>query len=184
MRFPFLSQLHWISKDSTTGINCEKCINNYFRPFGVSANVKESCIPCECNPIGTIGTCATIGGACTCKPGFVGKKCSECAVGYSGPNCTKCACDSRGTMPGGECESHCQCKVWKQNGSISSCNEFHPFECYINFYIISSTLKENSVINVCLDILDYPSQIKKDVQNVIAPVLGICVRVAISLPIP
>lgn len=40
------------------------------------------------------------------------------------------------------------------------------------------------MINVCLDILDYPSQIKKDVQNVIAPVLGICVRVAISLPIP
>lgn len=100
-------------QDNTTGINCEKCISNYFRPFGVSPNVKEPCIPCECNPIGTIGPCANIGGACTCKPGFVGQKCAECASGFSGPNCTKCACDSRGTMPGGECEAHCQCKVRK-----------------------------------------------------------------------
>lgn len=107
----FFFKFNFIYKDSTTGINCEKCINNYFRPFGVSPNIKEPCIPCECNPIGTIGSCASIGGACTCKPGFVGKKCSECAIGYSGPNCTKCACDSRGTMPGGECEAHCQCKV-------------------------------------------------------------------------
>lgn len=93
------------------GINCEKCINNYFRPFGVSPNVKEPCIPCECNPIGTVGACTNIGGACTCKSGFVGQKCTECAPGYSGSNCAKCPCDSKGTMPGGECEEHCQCKV-------------------------------------------------------------------------
>lgn len=55
--------------------------------------------------------CSSIGGSCTCKSGFAGKKCSECASGYSGENCSKCACDSRGTMPGGECELHCQCKV-------------------------------------------------------------------------
>lgn len=108
------------------GINCEKCINNYFRPFGVSPNVKEPCILCECNPIGTIGACANIGGACTCKPGFVGQKCAECATGYSGPNCTKCACDSRGTMPGGECEAHCQCKVRKYRLSFFS--DFFPYK--------------------------------------------------------
>lgn len=91
----------------------------------MSPSVKEPCIPCECNPIGTVGTCAGIGGACTCKPGFAGKKCSECAPGYSGQNCTKCPCDSRGTMPGGECESHCQCKV------IFPINYFHNFEFYL-----------------------------------------------------
>lgn len=73
--------------------------------------VKKPCVPCECNPSGSIGSCATIGGACTCKEGYTGPKCGECAVGFSGLNCTKCACDSSGTMPGGECETHCQCKV-------------------------------------------------------------------------
>lgn len=118
------------------GINCEKCINNYFRPFGVSPNVKDPCIPCECNPIGTIGACGSIGGACTCKPGFVGQKCVECAQGYSGPNCTKCACDSKGTMPGGECEAHCQCKVRKcrQRNSCFA-RIFNNFIEYFQLYV-------------------------------------------------
>lgn len=73
--------------------------------------MKNPCIPCDCNPSGTDGACAVLGGACVCKEGFIGSKCAECAPGFSGPNCTKCACDMRGTMPGGECETHCQCKV-------------------------------------------------------------------------
>lgn len=84
---------------------------NYYRPFGVSPEVSKPCVPCECNPLGSEGHCSSIGGACTCKEGFAGPKCTECASGFSGPNCEKCACDSSGTMPGGECESHCQCKV-------------------------------------------------------------------------
>lgn len=99
------------SKDLTTGINCEKCIPNYYRPFEVPPSVKNPCVPCDCNESGTNGPCAPIGGICTCKEGFIGPKCADCAPGYSGSNCTKCDCDMRGTMPGGECESHCQCKV-------------------------------------------------------------------------
>lgn len=84
---------------------------NYYRPFGVAPNAKEPCVRCNCNPIGSTGPCASIGGACICRKGFTGPTCSECAAGYKGENCSKCACDRRGTMPGGECESHCQCKV-------------------------------------------------------------------------
>lgn len=115
----------FILQDFTTGINCQKCISNYYRPEDVSPSAKNPCIPCECNPIGTVGTCSSIGGNCSCKVGFSGSKCSECAPGYSGPNCQKCPCDSRGTMPGGECEAHCQCKVikngtWKLAGDLNS----------------------------------------------------------------
>lgn len=146
----------------------------------MSPNVKEPCIPCECNPFGTVGVCASIGGACTCKPGFVGRKCSECAPGYSGPNCTQCACDSRGTMPGGVCESHCQCKVifkTRENDFKICFSAFHKIfaECFSNY---SLTLKENFVINVCSAILDCPNQITKDAQNVIAQAWQPFVKVA------
>lgn len=161
------------------GINCEKCINNYFRPFGVSPNIKEPCIPCECNPVGTVGPCTNMGGACTCKEGFVGQKCTECASGYSGPNCTKCACDTKGTMPGGECEAHCQCKVRKRNRKSS---HFHRiFHSIFILAIFSCTLKGSSVISVFPDILACRNRIKRDAQNATALVWEMFARVAILL---
>lgn len=93
------------------GINCEKCIPNYYRPFSVLPNANTPCYPCDCDPIGAQAFCNSLGGECICKKGFIGAKCDQCAPGYKGEYCTKCDCDVRGTMPGGECESHCQCKV-------------------------------------------------------------------------
>lgn len=95
----------------TTGINCEQCIENYYRPYGVGADAEIPCIQCDCSPIGSLGVCSSDGGVCECREGFTGRKCDECALGYSGNDCKKCACNIRGTMPGGECENHCQCKV-------------------------------------------------------------------------
>lgn len=100
-----------ILQDLTTGINCEKCIANYYRPHDVLPNAQDPCVPCECNPNGSVGVCNNIGGTCTCRTGFAGQFCEQCAAGYNGENCEKCACNAKGTMPGGECESHCQCKV-------------------------------------------------------------------------
>lgn len=97
--------------DFTTGINCEKCIAGYYRTY--VSNVMSSCLPCECNADGSIGECNPVDGVCTCREGFTGTKCDKCNVGHGGANCRKCPCDVRGTMPGGECESHCQCKVGK-----------------------------------------------------------------------
>lgn len=98
-------------QDLTAGINCEKCIPHYYRPYNVSPETTNPCIPCDCHLNGSDGPCSSIGGECNCKPGFMGPRCSECAAGYKGEQCTKCSCDVRGTMHGGECESHCQCKV-------------------------------------------------------------------------
>lgn len=96
-------------KNFTTGINCEKCLPGYYRPEG--SNFFEPCIRCDCNPLGSEGDCKVFGGACTCKEGFTGFKCETCIQGFRGPKCQKCGCDTRGTMPGGHCEEHCQCKV-------------------------------------------------------------------------
>lgn len=99
----------------TAGLNCEKCLPNYFRPIDRSIDSETPCVPCECDAVGSLGPCLNFGGECVCKEGFTGRKCSECAIGYRGENCTKCSCDVRGTMAGGECESHCQCKVGNYN---------------------------------------------------------------------
>lgn len=92
-------------------MNCEKCIDNYYRPYGVSANSKNPCVPCNCSVIGSEQPCNPMGGECTCKHGFTGTKCDQCDIGHKGDMCRRCECDASGTMPGGQCESHCQCKV-------------------------------------------------------------------------
>lgn len=93
------------------------------------ADSETPCVPCECDLVGSDGPCNIFGGECKCHEGFAGPTCSYCAPGYNGELCSKCICDVRGTMPGGECESHCQCKVRlfkkKNNNNIKSNNKFH-----------------------------------------------------------
>ena len=44
---------------------------------------------CECDPDGSVdGNCDDLNGICTCKEGFTGEKCDECALEHFGfPNC-------------------------------------------------------------------------------------------------
>lgn len=105
-------------QDFTTGVNCEKCLPGFFRPDGIPPDAKEPCIPCPCSKQGTVndGECAQEpveeAGKCLCKPGYSGLLCDRCAAGYKGyPNCHPCPCDPRGTVPSGDCESDCLCKV-------------------------------------------------------------------------
>lgn len=192
----FLQYLNFIPffivQDLTTGINCEKCIANFYRPHGVSPNVQNPCVPCECNPHGSIGVCGSIGGSCTCRTGFTGPKCDQCAAGYSGENCEKCACNTKGTMPGGECEEHCQCKVRMRQKSNKK-TQTHKTLCRTSFPLhfltslisnlakialflslcewradYSYMLKVKAVTNVRLATLDYRSIMQKVVWSVIA----------------
>lgn len=105
----------------TTGINCEKCAPGYYRPFGVLPNATEPCVPCDCHDPGSEGHCMSLGGECMCKEGFTGTRCDQCIAGHRGPKCLKCGCDSRGTMQGGECESHCQCKLNVEGDNCDQC---------------------------------------------------------------
>lgn len=105
----------------TTGINCEKCLHNYYRPDDREPDHEQPCVPCNCDEKGSVGTCNPIGGDCVCKPGYSGPKCDQCAVGFNGGDCDKCSCDIRGTIPGGECETQCQCKTFVRGEKCDKC---------------------------------------------------------------
>lgn len=107
----------------TTGINCEKCLPNYYHPYGRSSDSETPCVPCECSGKGSVGTCNTVGGDCICKLGFTGPRCDSCAVGYHGENCEKCPCDIRGTLPGGECDEQCHCKAHVDGKLCNKCKD-------------------------------------------------------------
>lgn len=122
----------------TAGINCEKCLPNYYRPYDRSPDDSEPCLPCDCNLKGSTGTCNPLGGECQCKPGYSGPKCDECAVGFDGNNCERCSCDIRGSILGTECDDECQCK---SNVKGEKCNECVPGYFGLNFENTEGCLK-------------------------------------------
>lgn len=88
-------------RHNTAGINCEKCIEGYYRPENVPIDSAQACQPCNCNSNHTVGTCEPVTGRCYCKPEYTGDKCDECAEGYYDyPNCKKCKCFYKGTEAG------------------------------------------------------------------------------------
>ncbi|KDR22194.1 Laminin subunit alpha-1, partial [Zootermopsis nevadensis] len=92
----------------TTGKNCERCEDGWYRPVGVSPLDPEPCRPCNCdNKPGTTGR----SGTCECHVGFGGLQCDRCAPGFRDyPNCTPCSCDVRGINATIDCETSCTCK--------------------------------------------------------------------------
>lgn len=133
----------------TTGINCEQCIPGYYRLPGTSPDADFPCIKCDCDPIGSTGTCTQEGdaaGSCHCKPGYAGKKCETCAPGYRGyPNCELCPCDPRGTLDnGGDCEGDCVCKVTLKSTFVVK---------VYKMFVCRRMSKVNFAIDVNLDIL-------------------------------
>ncbi|XP_071660282.1 laminin subunit alpha-3 isoform X2 [Patagioenas fasciata] len=74
---------------NTAGINCEKCAEGYYRPYGVSVRAPDGCIPCSCNSEHAEG-CEEGSGRCFCKQNFQGENCERCADGfYEYPFCIR-----------------------------------------------------------------------------------------------
>nr|XP_014348008.1 PREDICTED: laminin subunit alpha-2 isoform X3 [Latimeria chalumnae] len=107
--------------NNTAGINCETCIDEYYKPIGVSPYEQNPCQLCNCNPIGSLnGVCVKdekhivgglLPGSCHCKPGYAGEKCDVCAFGYTGfPYCVRCNCSLLGSRNDDPCEEPCFCK--------------------------------------------------------------------------
>ncbi|MEQ2239068.1 hypothetical protein ILYODFUR_000794, partial [Ilyodon furcidens] len=72
---------------NTAGINCERCIEGFYRPDGVPPESPTGCIPCRCDERITAG-CEMGSGRCICKPQFAGENCDRCADGhYYYPEC-------------------------------------------------------------------------------------------------
>uniref|UniRef100_G1K957 Laminin subunit alpha 3 n=1 Tax=Anolis carolinensis TaxID=28377 RepID=G1K957_ANOCA len=66
---------------NTAGVNCERCVKGYYRPYGVPVTAAHGCIPCNCSPEHSDG-CEEGSGRCYCKLNYQGENCDECADGY------------------------------------------------------------------------------------------------------
>ncbi|MBZ3874023.1 Laminin subunit alpha-2, partial [Sciurus carolinensis] len=117
---------------NTAGINCETCIDGFFRPKGVSPNYPRPCQPCHCDPVGSLTEVCVkdekyarrglAPGSCHCKTGFGGVSCDRCARGYMGyPNCKPCNCSSSGSTNEDPCFGPCNCKENVEGGDCSRC---------------------------------------------------------------
>ncbi|XP_038859912.1 laminin subunit gamma-1-like isoform X1 [Salvelinus namaycush] len=95
--------------DNTDGPNCERCLDNHYRDR--SGN---RCLPCSCNPVGSLATQCDNTGRCSCKPGVMGDKCDRCQPGFhtlTEAGCRACSCNPSGSTQ--ECDvqtGRCQCK--------------------------------------------------------------------------
>ncbi|MCJ8749866.1 hypothetical protein PDJAM_G00192530 [Pangasius djambal] len=123
--------------DNTAGINCQSCIDGFYRPSEVSAGDLRPCRPCSCDPRGSISTdCvpddtqASAGlsaGWCHCKQGYAGEKCDRCAFGYTGfPECQRCNCSVEGSINTDPCQLPCVCK---ENVEGENCEQ-----CKVGYY--------------------------------------------------
>ncbi|NXG30682.1 LAMC1 protein, partial [Dromaius novaehollandiae] len=95
--------------DNTDGANCERCRENFYR-----VGSEEGCLPCNCNPVGSLSTQCDSYGRCSCKPGVMGDKCDRCQPGFhslSEAGCRPCSCNPAGSTD--ECNietGRCTCK--------------------------------------------------------------------------
>ncbi|XP_060707115.1 laminin subunit alpha-2 isoform X3 [Hemiscyllium ocellatum] len=118
--------------NKTTGINCETCIDEYFRPEWVSPYEPNPCIPCFCNLIGSFhNKCikdikhiegGLLPGSCHCKAGYGGDKCDRCAFGFTGyPDCVPCTCNIDGSLNADPCVEPCVCKANTEGENCAQC---------------------------------------------------------------
>ncbi|XP_029878037.1 laminin subunit alpha-2 isoform X7 [Aquila chrysaetos chrysaetos] len=116
----------------TGGINCETCVDGYFRPKGVLADSPDPCQPCSCDPNGSLhDTCVKdekhaegdmLPGFCHCKTGYAGESCNRCALGYIGyPECLPCNCSLKGSVNVDPCVGPCICKEHVEGENCDRC---------------------------------------------------------------
>uniref|UniRef100_A0A8C0BVX9 Laminin subunit alpha-2 n=1 Tax=Buteo japonicus TaxID=224669 RepID=A0A8C0BVX9_9AVES len=116
----------------TSGINCETCVDGYFRPKGVLPDSPDPCQPCSCDPNGSLhDTCVKdekhaegdmLPGFCHCKTGYAGKSCNRCALGYIGyPECLPCNCSLKGSVNVDPCVGPCICKEHVEGENCDRC---------------------------------------------------------------
>ncbi|ERE84378.1 laminin subunit alpha-1 [Cricetulus griseus] len=119
---------------NTTGINCETCLDQYYRPHTVSPYEDQPCRPCDCDPVGSLSAVCIKDdlhsdlangkrpGQCPCKEGYAGVKCDRCQFGYRGfPNCIPCDCYTVGSVNDDPCSEPCVCKENVEGKNCDHC---------------------------------------------------------------
>ncbi|CAH2065785.1 unnamed protein product, partial [Iphiclides podalirius] len=105
-------------QDNRAGPLCDRCLFGYY-----SAVPDGLCVPCECDPEGSDGSCIWDKKhhqvRCSCKPGYSGGQCDACADSEASfPGCgleettPACKCDPRGIVDSSRvCDEVCECKA-------------------------------------------------------------------------
>ncbi|XP_036405402.1 laminin subunit alpha-2 isoform X1 [Megalops cyprinoides] len=117
---------------NTAGVNCQSCIDGYFRPSGVRPEEPDPCRPCTCDLRGALHRACIpdesqargdlSAGSCRCKPGYAGERCDRCAFGYRGfPHCVRCNCSLEGSLNKDPCVQPCTCKENVQGDNCDRC---------------------------------------------------------------
>ncbi|NWW55320.1 LAMB3 protein, partial [Pedionomus torquatus] len=97
---------------NTEGNHCERCKTNYFRNQRHDLAHPEACLPCECDPDGTVpgSICDPLTGRCVCKENVQGDRCHLCKPGFTqladaNPmGCRRCTCNALGTRQDVPCD--------------------------------------------------------------------------------
>ncbi|XP_077018985.1 laminin subunit alpha-2 isoform X2 [Tamandua tetradactyla] len=117
---------------NTAGINCETCLDGFFRPKGVSPSYPRPCQPCHCDSVGSLDKVCVkderhapqglAPGSCRCRTGFGGVSCDRCSRGYTGyPHCQPCNCSAAGSRNEDPCLGPCHCKENVEGRDCSRC---------------------------------------------------------------
>ncbi|NXJ74329.1 LAMB3 protein, partial [Trogon melanurus] len=97
---------------NTEGNNCERCKMNYFRNQRQDLTHPEACLPCECDPDGTMpgSVCDPLTGRCICKENVQGDRCHLCKPGFAQlananpAGCRRCTCNALGMRQDMPCD--------------------------------------------------------------------------------
>nr|XP_035961897.1 laminin subunit alpha-1 isoform X1 [Halichoerus grypus] len=119
---------------NTMGINCETCIDGYYRPYKVSPYEDNPCRACDCDPFGSLSSVCIKDelqsglhkgkrpGQCPCKEGYAGEKCDRCQFGYKAyPACVRCECSRAGSVNEDPCSEPCLCKENVEGDNCDLC---------------------------------------------------------------
>ncbi|XP_066526697.1 usherin [Hoplias malabaricus] len=116
------------------GRRCDVCRDGYYGLGGNGSLNSLSCLPCLCDPRGTLQesfVCDKATGQCLCKSGTVGLRCNRCAPhtfwinsDNSTYGCQPCGCDPVGTMSLTTCDpdtGQCVCLPTRYGRDCGTC---------------------------------------------------------------
>ncbi|NWV07669.1 LAMB3 protein, partial [Ptilonorhynchus violaceus] len=109
---------------------------NYFRNQQQDLAHPEACLPCECDPDGTVpgSVCDPLSGRCVCKDNVQGDRCHLCKPGFAQltsanpAGCRRCTCNALGTRQDVPCDDEtgrCFCLPNVEGGDCGQCAAGH-----------------------------------------------------------
>ncbi|XP_073921097.1 laminin subunit beta-4 isoform X3 [Castor canadensis] len=124
----------------TEGQHCDRCSPLFYRDPLKAISDPYACLPCECDPDGTIsgGICVShsdpalgsVAGRCLCKENVEGANCNQCKPNHFGLSasdtlgCRPCNCHPLGSLPSSTCDvdtGQCLCQPYASGLRCEEC---------------------------------------------------------------